>query len=818
MKKIKSREWRLKKIKLFKVIVTLLVVVIGFYFSSYVDAGMNDTNLEKKRMDGIYAIASVGGVKRIFYLNMYEMNGKTSYCIDLGVDITTSIYHSTNDFSISYLTDEQIDYIRSISYFGYRYKNHDDYRYYMAAQELIWEYLDNEANVEWVSEMNVNAEIININSYKNEILELRDWYNKELNLNWYDEQFYTIGDEIVLSDGNNVLSDYEVVSSKYSDVFINDNQLVIKVGNAIDEEIIELRRKGYYDYGSSLYYYDGSQRLISNGNYKDVDKKLSFHIKGVSVKGQVVNKKNGSNIPYGQATLKGAVYELYNENRELIGTYETDEKGKFEISNLLFGTYYVKQIKASEGYLINEGEVKFELDKDNFELVLKQDVIAYELEIRKVYGHDGNYMPEKDILFILYDNKWNMYGSLNTNQYGIISLWLAYGEYTLRQWTTTYGYSKVDDIKIEVKEKKEDNKVYYNLVNELILVKVKVVNFEQKSGERIAGSGFSYKIRKKDENTYLEYEGKNIFTTNDNGEIVIPILFSYGDYVLEQVDVPDGYLLNGKEKEFSINDKVNLSLVDGNLIMNVEFFNELVMGKVNVVANEEKFYSNVNEYGYKKIAREGSEFSLVANEDIVVNGKVLYKSGQEIYNEITDNGGNLSIDNLYLGSYCLVDNETDEKNCFILESIDNKTKLVEKNLEFTKVLSKGNIIIQNISNKGDNISKSVFEILNKDGVVIYTGVTNEDGIIKVEDILNGDYCIRQKSINSSYQENKEEMCFLLENEKKINFINDLIVEEVIKVPDTLSEEISFYEVMVTLIMIGTGIFVYKKIFASKLYR
>ena len=57
---------------------------------------------------------------------MYEMNGRVSYCIDLGVDITTSIYHSTNDFSISYLSNDQIEYISSISYFGYKYDGHDD--------------------------------------------------------------------------------------------------------------------------------------------------------------------------------------------------------------------------------------------------------------------------------------------------------------------------------------------------------------------------------------------------------------------------------------------------------------------------------------------------------------------------------------------------------------------------------------------------------------------------------------------------------------------------------------------------------------------
>ena len=592
---------------------------------------------------------------------------------------------------------------------------------------------------------------------------------------------------------------------------------MIKVGNVIGTDMIELKRKGYYSYDSLLYYYEGSQKLISNGNYKDVELQLKFNIKGVTVKGQVVNKKNGSNIPYGQATLEGAVYELYNENRELVGTFESGKKGFFEINNLPFGTYYVKQIKASEGYLINEEEVQFELNEGNYQLILKQDVIAINLEIRKVYGHDGIYKPEKDILFFLYDNNGNMYGNLNTNQYGAISLWLAYGSYTLHQWSTTYGYSKVDDIKIEVKEPK-DGYVYYNLVNELILAKVKVNTLEKESGENLSLEGISYRIRKKDESTYLEIDGIDIFTTNSNGEVVIPVLLSYGDYVLEQVDTPNGVMLNKQKQDFRIDDKSNLALVDDNFVMEVNVYNELVKGKVEVLANEEKFYTEFNDYGYEKIARSDREFSLIAGEDIVVNDNVIYQKEEIIYNKKTDNDGKLIIDNLYLGSYCLIDKETGKEACFVLESLDNKTKVVEKDLEFTKKLNKGNIIIQNVSNKGENISESVFEILDKDGLVIYTGITNDEGIIKVENILSDDYCIRQKKVSSDYQNSEEEICFTLEDEKKIAFINNLIIKEVVKVPDTLLESIGFYEALLFLVVIGTGILVYKKIFASKLYR
>ena len=117
------------------------------------------------------------------------------------------------------------------------------------------------------------------------------------------------------------------------------------------------------------------------------------------------------------------------------------------------------------------------------------------------------------------------------------------------------------------------------------------------------------------------------------------------------------------------------------------------------------------------------------------------------------------------------------------------------------------------------ISNSIFEVMDNEGMVIYNGITNEDGIIKVDNLLLGsNYCIKQTKVLDSYLINKEEVCILLDNDKEINFVNDMMVKETIRVPNTLSTSIGFYELLLGLIMIGTGYLVYKKIFVSKLYR
>lgn len=814
MKKIKSRKFRIIKQILFKVWLFLLGLFIIFYCSN-VKAGMNDSVIEKNRIDGVYAVSNVNGEERIFYLNMYELNGRIAYCIELGVDITTDIYHSTNDFSFSYLNDEQRNYIRLISYYGYGYEGHDDYRYYMAAQEIIWEYLGSN-DVEWINELKFDGERIDIEEFKNDILRLIELDNVELNFSFEEGQAFYVGDELILVDSNEILKNYEVSSSKYSNVFIDGNKLVIKVGNHIGEEEIILRRKGYYDYDSLLYYYDNSQRLVSNGNYEVDEYVINFNIKGISLTGIVVDMETGMNGARGDGSLIGATYEIYDEFDNLIGVYESNSNAKFKVNNLLIGTYYIKQIKASEGYLMNEKKFKIDLTKENKEIKLPQLVMYNHFEITKLYGENGNYRPENMIMFevLTSDNKLHFY--LFTDKLGKVDFRLPYGRYKFSQRTTTAGYAKIDDFYIEVSDNSNEV-IYYTLIDELVRIDVRVNTFLKDNLDKILLDGFSYRIRKRDDNTYLEIGGNSIFSSI-NGEVFIPSSLSYGDYILEQVSVPNDIYLNNEMYEFSIDENTKLSLEDNKLVLDINIYNELIRGSVEVKATEEVFYKDFNNYGYNIINSNNKKLSLISNEDIVINGQVIYEVDTVVYNGYTDIEGVLLIDNLYLGSYCLIDNENNNKKCFELVSSDNKTKLVDKKIDFVSELNKRNITVFNKDNEGNDLTGSIFEVIDNNKMIIYTGSTNDNGIIKVDNLLPGNYCIRQKKVLGNYQDNKEEKCILLENDMEVNFINDIKLNEVIVVPDTFSEDIGFYEVLLILVLIGVVYLVYKKIFISKLYR
>lgn len=812
MKKIKSRKRRkinrvfLKWVGLFGCI---FMLVGSFHF---VNAGMNDSVLEKNRKENIYAAVVLDGVEHIYYLNMYKMNGRVAYCIELGVDITSEIYHSRDSFNLASLTNAEVYYIRLVSYYGYQYSGHDDYRYYMAAQELIWEYLD-DVEVEWTDEASFDGRRIDIESYKNEINTLvRNDVNKATFL-WINGQAVRLGQEFLLEDRVGVLSDYDIISSEHADAMIEGNYLKIKVhDDYVGMGSVTIRRRQYYDYNGSLYYYASSQKLISTGNYTIEEQTLTFSIQGYSLNGLVIDKTTGKNTPTGEASLEGAAYELYDSNDNLLGTYESDSAGRIAVENLNYGEYYFKQIEASLGYLLNEEVISFEFSSDGTVIELEQEVISNDVKIKKVYSSkEGDYYPEEGAVFLVKDSIGNDYGTIETNQDGIGNICLPYGKYLVQQISSKFGYDRVENFEIIVSERKDEVVEFY-LINNLIQSKVRVVTKDEVSGKIVTLEGFSYRIKEKGDTNYLKYDGNDIFTTDKNGDFVFPMLFSYGEYVLEQVDVVEGYIINSNPIEFSICDQSNFDLIDDNLIFTVEVFNDRIFGNIQVISNEEIFYAELNNYGYTKDVRAGVEFLLFANEDIIINGDLMLKKGELVYQGMTDENGILDILQVPLGSYCLNSKDGDFSECFVLKDSSKDMKVVKKEIEVTKFLEKGDIIISNIDENGYVIEGSIFEVYDNSGVMIYTGSTNEEGIIKVDDLIYGNYCFLQTDVDSHYQIYSEKKCIVVDSDKKVEIINKAVDKKVVLVPNTFYEEFLSFQFVFTIIsLMGIGVFIYKKV-------
>ena len=310
-------------IKKLALIITLLLILVA---TSNVYAGNKDSTLVRNKVDGIYAIAPLSDRTHLYNLEMYSINNKTAYCIEIGKKITSNIYNSTTNeneqLRISKLSKKQLDYIKLISYFGYNYpgnQNHNKKEYYMAAQELIWEYLNN-IDITWTNEEDINGNKINIDTYKNEIKNLIQKYTNSILAN--NNFNLTIGSSFQIN--NSVFSYYKVKESGHQAVSLNNNNLsFIANENYIGNDQITITWNNVYNYKPAVYDFEDSQTILSVGSLEEINITLNFNMKGETLKINLIDKDTKECIPSGQATLEGAIYELYDENDTLINTIIT---------------------------------------------------------------------------------------------------------------------------------------------------------------------------------------------------------------------------------------------------------------------------------------------------------------------------------------------------------------------------------------------------------------------------------------------------------------------------------------------------------------
>lgn len=778
---------------------------------NFVDAGDYDSAISKNRKEGIYATAYLNGVNHLYYLNMYTMNGRVAYCLEIGVDVSTDIYHSTNDFGSISLTEEQSRYVKNISYFGYLYPGHEDYKYYMAAQELIWEYLSN-IEVQWTNILDFNGPRIDIEGYKQDILNL--YKNAEKGISLEKVGNLKLNKEYVINEVNSYLNNYEIVETNNVDAFIENNTIKLKTrGDYIGKASIVLKKKGIYNYGSKFYYYDNSQKLISVGDLEDDKVVVTVNIVGSNLLIKVVDKDTGLSNPQGEATLKDASYSLYDENNKEVGGILTDINGVSYLLNLPYGKYYIKQNRASVGYVKNNDIYEFVFDEDEEEVILYQQVITNNIKFFKTYGqNNGKIKVEAGVNFVIYDSFNNIYKKIVTDEEGVIFIELPYGNYLVHQENTVKGYKMIEDFSIKVKDNIEEI-INYNLFDEAFEYSLKLKVKNMVTGDNILNEGFAFKVKDKSSGDYISDFSGDIFFTNQNGELLFPMKFIYGEYVIEQVGVAKNYLLNKEKLELVIDEHTSFLMVDGNLIAEVAFYNQLIMGRVNVESLQEIFNVEAFEYCYKKEILENVEFDLVASKDIVVDNKIIYKNGEKVNSFVTNEKGKFRIDNLYLGDYCL-EAFFGVKNCFSLVNDNNEIGIIDKNVEIIKLINKGDVLIYNVSSSGEVIEGTMMEVFDDKGNVILNAITNQDGIIKVGNIPFGSYCVLEKKINDNYFLDEKSTCFVVNEKKKDVYItNKQKKNMIISVPDTFSNKKNVWNlIIVILVLIVIGGFLYKKVF------
>ncbi len=439
----------MKKIKLIIfILLTLIISKIDVYALS------NQFKASEKIPDVYYA-KERNGIVVMSRQALFIRNSNTAehvYCIEpFGVLIDNYNYKNyTSEYNSNLnISKEQWQRIRLLAYYGYKYNGHTDQKWYSITQVMIWRTADPSNKFYWVSSTGSK-----IDKFTAEIQEMEDLIKNHYTLpEIKDNYIVSINSEYTIMDTNDVLSNYEI---SYSDVEakIVDNKLMIRTTTNGNKKIELTKRSDIIEEIPVFFYDESSQNIMSPGSLEEIKKEIKINVVSGQVSVTKVDSETLTTNPQGEASLIGAVYNLYNDKNELIKEMIIGTDNKANTSNLPYGNYYLKEVQSGPGYYIDKNKYEFVINEKNLniQIIVKNIVIKNKIVIKKYYGDNDKFELEEGISFEIYDCKDNLIDILVTNKEGEIILDLPYGRYTLKQLTTTENYEMVEDIKLVIDE------------------------------------------------------------------------------------------------------------------------------------------------------------------------------------------------------------------------------------------------------------------------------------------------------------------------------------------------------------------------------
>lgn len=436
----------------------------------------------------------------------------------------------------------------------------------------------------------------------------------------------------------------------------------------------------------------------------------------------------------GDAKLSGAKYGIYKGN-QLIDTYTTDENASFTTKYYVCDTdWTIKEISASEGYLINDEVYKVGADPKLYEIEYNECKNAVTEQVKKgkiaIIKHtdDGSTQietPEKGAEFQVYLKSAGSFVNADKDEKDTIicdedgfasTKLLPYGVYTVHQTKGWEGREKIKDFDVFIDT---DMKEYKFLINNSNFESyLKVVKLDAETGKQIAYEGAGFEIYDSNNHrismqfTYPEVTEIHTFYTNSEGYLITPEKLPYGDYTLKEVQAPYGYVLDSTPIPFSITQE-NSSTDTGVTVVKVKAKDMSQKGVIEITKTGEIFKSVIENEGiYTPIYENGNlanaVFEIYAAEDITtLDGTTRYYQGEKVDEITTDKNGIAKSKQLYLGKYTVIEKTAPDTFVNANEQYDVELTYAGQNVSVTSTAL-------SVYNDRQKVSVSLLKELSKD--------------------------------------------------------------------------------------------------------
>ena len=447
--------------------------------------------------------------------------------------------------------------------------------------------------------------------------------------------------------------------------------------------------------------------------------------------------------PQGDASLNGAVFEIYDSNGELVEQLDCKDSDNATSQPLPLGSYVIKEVSPPMGYLLNEAEYTAELEYAgqtieviNNSYAIADNVIKGQIEIIKIaetalaeWDTDEPNPPLENVEFeIRLKSSGELIDTLVTDSEGkASSIMLPYGTYVVTETGTPQGYIPCEPFEVTISE---NEKVYsFEIENEVYKSQVKIIKVDTETGEAIPIAGTEFQIRDVNGNLVVQTsENIDTFITDETGIVTLPEPLIYGDYTLHEIAAPFGYWLNDTPLAFTIDDS-------GEELVIVEFADELIQKRISVIKTD----SRDNE-----IRLAGAEFAV-------------YQNGNLVDLITTNENGYAETQLLTVGEYIVM--EIEAPTGFVFEDIsfdvtvgDDDTMIYAyeiDNCPTEVVITKTDII------DGTLLPSAYIEVYNGSEELVFEGDTDENGELMIYELPVGKYSFKETAAPSGYILNDE---------------------------------------------------------------
>ena len=253
-------------------------------------------------------------------------------------------------------------------------------------------------------------------------------------------------------------------------------------------------------------------------------------------------------------TLEGAVFELFNaklDEKAVVTGLRSNESGTIEVGNLPVGDYYLREVVAAPGHILNTEEIHFTISDTGNEMEEYQfNFYNYQgsAKLQKV-NEAGEGLAGAKFDVYLEDKVTPIATGLESDEDGnVIVRDLAPGKYYFKEAQAPTGYQLNNTpiaFTIEKEAKGEpvvvDAGQLTNYQGKVVLTKVNEAN------DALANAVFSLY-------TEAGEEVAKDLTTDEVGQLTVDHL-APGTYYFEETQAPTGYLLNQEKLAFEITEK-----------------------------------------------------------------------------------------------------------------------------------------------------------------------------------------------------------------------------------------------------------------------